>query len=290
MKIFNMFRSIIRTFKNIYKTNIKFKIGFNIFLLILILGFIISYFSPVDTKTWYVVPKDKPPSLNYLLGTSTMGRDIFWELCSSIKNSLVIALIAATIGSHIALVLGLIAGIKGGILDRILMFITDTFIIIPGFPLLMVIMTVFKEVMSIPLMGGLMGLIFWRAPLRAVRSMTLSLRERSFVFTARLSGMGMFRILLYEFMPHLLAWHLVNLTNTTLHAIAMESGLAILGLSVLSENTLGVMLFWSINSFSALYRGIWWWVIAPVVTLILIFSSLYLLSVGLSEYLHPRGG
>ncbi len=278
-------RRIISNLMDIYKTSFKFRFGFTVIFLMCILGFILPLFSPVNPRAWYSVPKEQPPSSRYLLGTTTMGRDVFWELCSSIGKSLTIAVITAMIASHVGLLIGLLAGIRGGLLDRFLMFLTDTFIIIPGFILLVVVVTVMKNFITIPLMGAIISIVSWPWPARQVRSMVLSLRERTFVYTARLSGMNTSKILIFELMPHLLGWHLVNFANTILFSIGTEGSLAIFGLSLLSDNTLGVMLYWAINYY-ALYRGLWWWISAPIATLVLIFISFYLVSIGLSEYLH----
>jgi len=254
-------------------------------LVMFITGFVVSYFSPIDSRTWYAVPKDKPPSYEHLMGTSTMGRDVSWELCASIGKSLTIALVTAIVASHVGLIIGLVAGVRGGILDRLLMFLSDTFIIIPGFLLLVVVISVVKSWITIPMIGAIISIVSWPWPARQVRSMVLSLRERTFIYTARLSGMKMYKVILYEIMPYILGWHLVNFTNTILFSIGTESSLAIFGLSLLGDNTLGVMLYWALN-FYALYRGLWWWITAPVITLVLIFTSFYLVSIGLSEHLH----
>lgn len=278
-------KGIGKNFIFLYKNNFKFRLGFTLIMILFILGFAVSPFSPTSTRTWYVVPRDHPPSLEYLLGTSSMGRDVFWELCASIGKSLTIALITALIASHIGLFVGLISGIRGGILDRFLMFISDTFIIVPGFLLLIVVISIIKSWITIPLLGAIISIVSWPWPARQVRSMVLSLRERTFVYTAKLSGMRTGKVLLFEIMPYVLGWHLVNFTNTILFSIGTESGLAIFGLSILGDNTLGVMLYWALNYY-ALFRGIWWWITAPIVTLVLIFISFYLVSIGLSEYLH----
>jgi len=278
MPALSFLKSIGKNFIFLYKNNFKFRLGFTLIMILFILGFAVSPFSPTSTRTWYVVPRDRPPSLEYLLGTSSMGRDVFWELCASIGKSLTIALITALIASHIGLFVGLISGIRGGILDRFLMFISDTFIIVPGFLLLIVVISIIKSWITIPLLGAIISIVSWPWPARQVRSMVLSLRERTFVYTAKLSGMRTGKVLLFEIMPYVLGWHLVNFTNTILFSIGTESGLAIFGLSILGDNTLGVMLYWALNYY-ALFRGIWWWITAPIITLVLIFISFYLVSI-----------
>jgi peptide/nickel transport system permease protein len=66
-----------------------------------------------------------------------------------------------------------------------------------------------------------------------------------------------------------------------------EITLAIFGLSSMDEATLGTMLYWSLK-YQALFTGSWWWILAPVVSSIMLFISLYITSMGLSEYLNPR--
>lgn len=290
VKIRNILLDPFKVIWNIYRSNIEFRIGFTIILIMLILGFIVSPFTPLDTTKWYALPTDQPPSNKYLLGTTSMGRDVFWELCASIRNSLIIASVTALISTHLGLVIGLVSGMKGGILDRILMFITDTFVVIPGLPLLIVVIAVLREWITMIMLGVLMSLISWSWGARQVRAMVLSLRERTFIYTARLSGMSSPKILLREIIPYILGWHLINFANTVLFSIGFEAGLAVLGLSLLTQNTLGVMIYWSLNQYYALFRGIWWWIGTPIVTLISIFIALYLVSVGLNEYLAPPRG
>lgn len=279
----------VKGFKDIYQRDIRFRIGFTLFVALLMLGSI-SLFSPPYYKTWYYFRKDLPPSfqsIDLLLGTTTNGRPVFWSLTNAIVNSLIIAAVTTLVASHLGLIIGLIAGSKGGIVDRVLMTITDTFIVIPGFPLLFVLAMILKHVMTLPLLGLMISITSWPWPARQVRAIVLSLREREFVLTAKLSGVGTFRVILQELMPYVLGWHLINATNTVLYSIGSEAGLAILGLSILGEDTLGTMIYWA-QHYGALYRGKIWWIMPPVVTLILVFVSLYLISFSLQEYFNPR--
>jgi peptide/nickel transport system permease protein len=267
-----------------YGKNAKLRIGLSIFLMLVAFS-LLSLFSPLDTRRWYAVPRELPPSIDYLLGTTSMGRDVFWELSRSVHNSLLIAFITALISTNLGLAIGLFSGLKGGVIDRVLTFLTDTFVVIPGLPLLIVITSIIKSWITTPLLGLLIAIVSWAWPTRQIRSIVLSLRERTFVCTAVLSGMSTSKIILREIMPFIIGWYMVLFTNTILFSIGYESGLAILGLSVLGENTLGVMIYWAVNQYYAVFRGLWWWFIPPLLTLILLFISLYLISSGLSELL-----
>lgn len=289
LRIRNSLTAISKGFTRIWRTSLKFRLGFTIFIAILCLG-AISIATPGYYKNWYYFRKDTPPqltSLDFLFGITTNGRSVFWILVNAIINSLAIAAVTTLIASHLGLFIGMVAGIKGGWIDRVLMFITDTFVTIPGFPLLYVLSMTLRPILTLPLLGLLISITSWPWPARQVRAIVLSLRERDYVTVARLSGMGTAKIIISEIFPHLLGWHLINATNTVLYSIGSEAGLAILGLSILQEDTLGTMIYWS-QHFGALYRGIWWWITPPITALIILFVSLYLISAGLQEYFNPR--
>ncbi|MEM1678183.1 MAG: ABC transporter permease [Ignisphaera sp.] len=286
--------SIKNSFSILMRVSKKFRIGFIIIIGVTILA-LLSFSAPPQYIHWYSYPRNLPPTptgIDLIFGTTANGRSVFWIFTNAIKNSLVIGIVTALIAPHIGLLVGIIAGLKGGIVDRVLMFITDTIIVIPALPLYVIVLMILKPHISamgspIPFMGLIFSITAWCWPARQVRAMVLSLREREFILTSSLSGNSMARIILREIIPHLLAWHLINLTNTVLYSIGMETGLSILGLSILDKDTLGTMIYWSLY-YSALFRGLWWWYITPIVGVILVFLAFFLLSQGISEYVNPR--
>ncbi|MEM0153900.1 MAG: ABC transporter permease [Ignisphaera sp.] len=286
--------SIKNSFSILMRVSKKFRIGFIIIIGVTILA-LLSFSAPPQYIHWYSYPRSLPPTptgIDLIFGTTANGRSVFWIFTNAIKNSLVIGIVTALIAPHIGLLVGIIAGLKGGIVDRVLMFITDTIIVIPALPLYVIVLMILKPHISamgspIPFMGLIFSITAWCWPARQVRAMVLSLREREFILTSSLSGNSMARIILREIIPHLLAWHLINLTNTVLYSIGMETGLSILGLSILDKDTLGTMIYWSLY-YSALFRGLWWWYITPIVGVILVFLAFFLLSQGISEYVNPR--
>ena len=122
---------------------------------------------------------------------------------------------------------------------------------------------------------------------RAGSAQVLSRKERPFVQVGRLSGLSGFEIVWSELLPHLLPWLGANFVNAFIAAILAESGLSILGLGPQQEMTLGMMIFWAL-SYSAIFLNLWWWWLTPVVTLMAVFLSLYLIHLGLDEVGNPR--
>lgn len=274
------------TIRDLLKYDRRFLFGSSIMLIMITLT-VLSFFSPYDPKSWNVVPRDMPPSAGHPLGTTSMGQDVFWLATFAVRNSLLLSVIAVLISRVIAIILGLVTGYKGGIIDRVLMTVNDSFVILPLLPILILIASVIKGGLNIVNLGILLGMFGWAWDARVLRSQILSLREREFTYTARLSGMKTLDIIIKEYLPFIIPLIMATAMNNMLWVIGMEVTLAILGLSSLEIPTLGTMIHWSVNS-QSLLLGIWWWILTPVVICILLFLSLYMLSVSISEFLDPR--
>src|SRR5690554_4019003 len=117
--------------KELFK-DYRFMFAFIVLCLLVLLA-VLSIFSPYDPTFWFSVPRDQAPSWQNILGTNSKGQDIFWQATFAIRNSLIISVIAGVFSRIIAVLIGLIAGYKGGIVDRVLMFFSDGFLVIPLF-------------------------------------------------------------------------------------------------------------------------------------------------------------
>jgi len=275
----------VKVLKDLFR-DYRFVLSFCVLCLLLFLAFL-TVFSPYDPTLWGVVPRDLKPSWKYLLGTSSKGQDIFWQAAFAVRNSLIISVIAGVVSRVIAVTVGMVAGYKGGLTDRILMFLSDSFLVIPLFLIIVMLAMLVRQMMNLVTLGLLLAIFGWAWDARLIRSQILSLREREFTQTAVLSGTGTLRLVLKEYMPFATPLVFSTLINNMSWAIGMEITLAILGLVNMDIPTLGTMLQWAI-SYQAMFLGYWWWLLTPVVLAILLFVALYWLSVSVSEYLDPR--
>jgi peptide/nickel transport system permease protein len=264
----------------------RFCISFIVLVIILILA-LLSIFSPYDPTLWNVVPKDTKPSAKYLLGTDSNGQDIFWQATYAVRNSLIISLIAASISRVIAILVGMVAGYRRGSTDRVLMFISDSLLVVPLFLIMVLLAMMLRKYMNLVVLGLMLSVFGWAWDARTIRSIILSLREREFTQTAILSGTGTVKLVLKEYMPFAMPFVFSTLINNMSWAIGLEITLAYLGLVNLNIPTLGTMLNWAIT-YQAMFLGRWWWVLTPVVLSVFLFIALYWLSVSISEYLDPR--
>jgi len=181
----------------------------------------------------------------------------------------------------------MVAGYKGGSVDRVLMFLGDSLLVVPLFLIIVMLAMLVRQHMSLVVLGLILSIFGWAWDARLIRSMVLSLRERDFTKTAILSGTGTVKLVLNEYMPFTMPLIFSTFINNMSFAIGLEITLAFLGLVDLNVPTLGTMLNWALFSQSILL-GRWWWILTPVLLSIFMFVALYWLSVSISEYLDPR--
>lgn len=269
--------------------NARLRIGMIMVAIFLFIGFVVYYFPHVNPFTYNTYPDKLGASFEHPLGTTSMGQDVAWLLVEAIHNSLVIGLIVATIGTVVGVFVGLLAGFSGGITDRILTTITDTFVVIPSLPILILMTSLMKGSSTTILMALVLAMFAWAWPSRQIRSMALTIKERDFIHTAWFSGEGKIQVVVTEILPYALTWSLSNFMNATLVAIASESSLAVLGLSPANLISLGNMIQWA-RERNAIFTMQWLWIGAPIVATVILFIGLFLLITGYNDYLSMKRG
>jgi peptide/nickel transport system permease protein len=275
----------MKTLRELF-TDGRFSAGAAVLLVLAVLA-LLSFFSPYDPTVWRVVPRDLPPSWEHLLGTNSLGQDVFWRMTFAIRNSLLLAVLAAAISRVIAVTVGLVAGYCGGLVDRVLMFINDGFIVLPLLLILVLLAMLIREHMNLVNMALLFGVMGWALDARFIRSQVLSLREREFTYTAILSGTPTRKLIFNEYLLFIVPLALATLIGNMVWVIGMEITLAYLGLTDVTIPTLGTMLHFAIN-YQAILLGLWWWLFAPIGASVALFVALYLAFISVSEYLDPR--
>jgi peptide/nickel transport system permease protein len=275
----------MKTLRALFR-DLRFSIGASVMFVLIVLA-LLSFFSPYDPTVWRVVPRDQPPSSDYILGTSSLGQDVFWQLTFAIRNSILLAVFAATISRIIALTVGLVAGYSGGAVDRVLMFINDGFIVLPLLLVLILLALLIQEHLSLPIMALLFGVMGWALDARFIRSQILSLREREFTYTAILSGTPPLKLIVNEYLLFVVPLTMATLIGNMIWVTGMEVTLAYLGLTDVTIPTLGTILHFALN-YQAVLLGLYWWIFAPIGAAVALFSALYLLSQSISDFLDPR--
>jgi peptide/nickel transport system permease protein len=231
------------------------------------------------------VTKELPKTL-HILGTDNFGRDTLAELVAATRTSLIIGLIAGTIATVIGLSIGLLAGYSGGMLDNLLSTVTNIFIVIPSFVIL-VLVSVSISSRSFLTTALVIGITAWPWTARSVRAQTTSLRNRDHVNLSKLSGHSMPRIIIRDILPYLGSYVMMAFILQVASGILAEASLSMLGLGPQNVASLGLMMSWAMN-FSALPVGAWWAFLPVVLMIALITFSLNLVNSGLDQIFNPQ--
>jgi peptide/nickel transport system permease protein len=272
--------------RDLFKYNIEFRIGLVLVSIVLVLA-ALSFVSPYPPANVYVVPPDVPPGATYWFGTTSRGQDVFWQVTVAIRNTLLFGFTVAVLSRVLSLVIGLLAGYKGGWLDRVLMSVNDTFIVIPLFPILILFYFVLRDSMSWGTLALIMASLGWAYDARLIRSVAMSLKTREFTQVSVFSGMTTREILVREHLPYVMPIVFSTTMNNMNWSIGLEVTLSVLGFTDINTPTIGGMIYWA-NQHTAMVAGIWWWIAFPVAVVVMAFVGLFLLAVSMNEYIDPR--
>lgn len=168
------------------------------------------------------------------------------------------------------------------------MRITDFILTIPGFPLLVVLSTVWNFGQPIA-MGFVLGITGWGGLARAVRSQTLSLRERGFIEAARTLGLSPMHILFKEILPNVGSYIAMNLLLAITGSIYAEVGLFFLGVVPFQVNNWGVMLNLAVFSAGAMSSTqALPYLLSPLIALLVLTLGVVLFLDAVDELFNPR--
>lgn len=272
--------------RDLVRYNIEFAIGLVLVGIVVIFA-ALSLFSPVDPSLIYMTMPDQPPSAQYWFGTNSRGQDLFWQLSAAFRNSLIFGLTVAVLSRVISIAVGLASGYLGGWVDRLLMGINDIFVAIPIFPVLVLFYFVLRSNMDSFTLALIMACFGWPYDARLIRSVAVGLKHREFTRHAVFAGMSTRKVLLEEHLPYVMPIVFSTFMNNMLWSIGLEVTLAVLGFTNINNPTIGTVLYWA-NSHSAMVVGVWWWIVIPVVLIVMTFLGLFLLAVSMNEYIDPR--
>lgn len=216
------------------------------------------------------------------LGTDHLGRSILAQLAYGARVSLTIGLVAAAISMVVGVIIGSLAGFYGGWVDIILSRLTDMFLIIPAFFLIIVIVATFGS--GIFYVMIVIGLTAWPTSARLMRAQALSLRERTFVQGLTALGESKPRILFRHVVPNGIQPLIANASLDVAGAILIEAGLSFIGLGDPNKATWGRMIFEGRTSITTA----WWVSVLPGVAIVITVLGFYLVGDGISYVLSPR--
>jgi peptide/nickel transport system permease protein len=219
------------------------------------------------------------------LGTTSFGQDVFSQLMAGTRESMMVAMLVGLFSTVISVVIGISAAYIGGIFDDALSLFTDVVLVIPTFPLIIVI-TAYLKGATFWLMVAVLVITGWSYGARQLRVQALSLRNRDYLLAARARGESAWYVISVELIPPMTSLIVANFLGAALYAVLAESGLQFIGLGNINSESWGTMLYWAQNN-EALYSGLPLWALAPGIAIAVLGSALALLNYAFDEIANP---
>jgi peptide/nickel transport system permease protein len=238
-----------------------------------------------DDPNATIYPRSLGPSAQHLFGTTALGQDIFAQTVWGTRQVLLIAVGVGLLATVIAMLIGVAAAFYGGLWDGSLSLLTDVLLVIPLFPLLIVIATYVQNAGTMVLVVVL-TLTGWSYTARQLRAQALSLRNRDFLMAARVRGERKMYIVLVEIIPTMTSLLVACFLTNALYAVLFSAGLQFIGLGDPNSVSWGTMLYWAENN-EALQTGQYLWAIVPGACIVALGAAFALLNYAFDEIGNP---
>jgi peptide/nickel transport system permease protein len=229
-------------------------------------------------------PPNLGASTGHLLGTTSYGQDIYSQLIYGARQVLVIALLAGAFATVLSVLIGITAAYMGGIVDELLSLVTNVVLILPTFPLMIILAKYAGQ--SNTVMISVLVATGWSYGANQMRAQALSLRDRDFLEAARVRGERRSYIILFEMMPTMTSLIVANFLGSALYSVLAASGLQFIGLGNTSQDSWGTMLYWAHNM-EALQAGNALWIIAPGLAIAVLSAAFALMNYAFDEIGNP---
>jgi peptide/nickel transport system permease protein len=278
-------QSALRRVTKAIRTNRKATIGvvlMAIFVFVALFPGLLAHQDP-NTATTHVFAH---PSSAHWLGTDNLGRDVYAQVIDGTRNVLVLAIAVGLLTTVVAMLIGVAAAYLGGLSDSVLNFITDVLLVIPIFPLLIIIAAYLPNAGNYVL---ILVLTFtgWSYTARQLRSQAQSLRNRDFLMAAKVRGERNLYIIIVEIIPTMTSLLLASFLNNALYAVLAGSGLQFIGLGNSNNVSWGTTLYWAQQN-NALGTGLYAWVIVPGACIALLGAAFAFINYAFDEIGNPQ--
>ncbi len=275
--------AVRRRFLRTVLRNKKAAVGVLILLVMLFLAAFPGVVAPDDPQATIYV-QNASPSSAHLLGTTQLGQDVWSQLIHGTRLTLLVTLLVSVIATFVSLIVGVTAAYVGGITDRVLMVVTDVFLILPVLPLLILLAAYLPP--GVTSLTIVLCITSWAFQARQLRSQGLSLRNRDFLVAARARGERAIYIILVEIVPTMTSLVAASFLSLAVYVVGFAASLQFLGLGNTGQLMWGTMLY-NAQQNAALEAGNPYWALAPGAAVAIMGVGFALLNYAFDEIGNP---
>jgi len=265
-------------------------IPISILLTVMLVAIFANTLAPHNPEVGVLGDRFRPPAwqangtLDHLLGTDHLGRDVLSRLIFGARISVIVGLTVILVAGFVGTALGIISGYLGRWVDQIIMRLTDAWLALPG-----VTFAIFLAAIVGPGVSNIiviLAAVYWTRYARIIRGEVLSVRERDFVRLAVVAGCSKWTIMRRHILPNVVNSAIVLATLQLGQAIIAEATLSFLGVGVPPpQPAWGLMLA---DGKKGLMAGYWWLTVLPGSCIMLMVLSANLLGDWLRVKFDPQ--
>jgi oligopeptide transport system permease protein len=258
-------------------------VGGIILLILIFLAIFAPWIAPHSYSYQNLELGAQPPSGNFLLGTDTLGRDLFSRILYGARVSLLVGFVATGVALVIGVSWGIIAGYFGGRIDSVMMRIVDVLYGLPFIIFIILLMVIFGR--NIWLLFGAIGAVEWLTMARIVRGQVLTIKNQEYVLAAQAMGVSNIQMFRKHIFPNILGPIAVYATLTIPQVMLLEAFLSFLGLGIQPPmSSWGTLIRYGVESMEE-YS---WLLIYPGLTFTITLFALNFFGDGLRDALDPK--
>ncbi|MEO6043914.1 MAG: ABC transporter permease [Tepidiformaceae bacterium] len=259
-------------------------LGLLLVIVFILMAAVPNFIAPYPPNKIGVGLRLEDPSFSHLMGTDSIGRDVFSRIVYGARISVLIGFGAVAVGTAIGTVIGLLTGFFGGWTDTLIQRLIDVMMTVPGLILALVIITIWGQGVSQLILT--IGVLIMPGTARIVRASVLSEKNNQYVEAAHVLGASNTRIMFRHLLPNVSASIIVIMSVMVGVAILVEAALSFLGLGIRPPTaSWGQML--SIDGRTYMLQQPWL-AIWPGLAISIIVLSLNLLGDSLRDITDPK--
>ena len=254
-----------------------------ILILLIICAALAPWIAPYSYSYQNLSLGASPPSLDHLLGTDVLGRDLLSRIFYGARISLLVGFVATGVALVIGVSWGIIAGYIGGRVDSIMMRIVDILYGLPFIIFIILLMVIFGR--NLWLLFGAIGAVEWLTMARIVRGQVIGLKNQEFVMAAKAMGVSNISMFKRHLLPNILGPIAVYATLTIPQVMLLEGFLSFLGLGIQPPmSSWGTLIKDGVESMEEFS----WLLIYPGITFTITLFALNFFGDGLRDALDPK--
>ncbi len=266
----------------LWRRNPSLVLGF-LLILIIVGGAVVGpILMPYDPNSQDLLHTLAQPSPAHLLGTDSLGRDIFSRMLSAGRVDLQIGFICVLFPFVIGSACGCLAGYYGGVFDTVIMRVIDVVVAFPFFVLILSIVAMLGP--GLINLYIAVSLVSWISYARIVRGEMLVARQSEYVLAAKVIGYSDVRIIARHLLPNIITSAIVFSMSDFVLDIVLGASLSFFGLGAQPPTPeWGAM----ISDGRVFMTTDWWIATFPGLAIVLVGAAFSLFGDGLADALRP---